>query len=42
MLDPVRLHDVADFDVVIARDLEAAFEAFANFADILLEALKRI
>ena len=41
MLNAERLDDVADFDVVVAGDLDAALEAFADLADIFLEALER-
>src|SRR5438128_1511579 len=42
LLDAVGLDDVADLEVVVAGDLEAAFEAFAHLARIFLETLERI
>src|ERR1700744_1777356 len=42
MLHAVRFDDVADLDVVVARHLDAALEAFAHLAGIVLESLQRI
>src|SRR5258708_3959400 len=36
-LDIERLDHVADFDIVVILESHAAFEAFAHFADFLLE-----
>src|SRR5262245_22130715 len=36
----VALDDVADLDVVVVLDADAALESFANFADVVLEALE--
>src|SRR5690606_15661788 len=40
LLDPIRLDQVPDLDVVVARDVEPALEAFPDFADIVLEPLQ--
>src|SRR5438309_1265609 len=42
LLDTVGLDNVADLDVVVAGDLNAALEAFADLAHILLEAFEGI
>src|SRR5206468_2708206 len=39
-LPDVRLEDVADLDVVVAGELDAAFEAGLDLADVVLEALE--
>src|SRR2546427_9654318 len=41
LLDLVRLDDVADLDVVEVLDPDAALEALAHLADVVLEALER-
>ena len=42
LLDAVRLDHVVDLDVVVAGDLDAALEALADLADVVLEALERL
>src|SRR5262245_44798770 len=42
LLDAVALDDVVYLDVVVAGDLQAALEALAHLADVVLEALERL
>src|SRR5262249_14399877 len=42
LFDAIRFDHVADLDIVVAGNFEAAFEAFAYLAHILLEALERV
>src|SRR5262249_23408730 len=42
LFDAIRLDHVADLDIVVAGNLEAALEAFAHFAHVFLEALERV
>src|SRR5437660_1721310 len=41
LLDPVRLDDIIDLDVIVAGNLHTALEALADLAGIFLEALQR-
>src|SRR5262249_11517959 len=42
LLHAVSFDHVVDLDVVVAGNFQAALEAFAHLADILLEALERV
>src|SRR5439155_5321967 len=42
LVDTESFNDIADFDVVITGDFQAALEAFPNLANVLLESAQRI